>query len=131
MLLNYVLIGLGGALGSMARAWMTLLVARVAGATFPWGTVLINVLGSFVIGFFGTLTDGLGGRYAASAEARAFVMIGICGGFTTFSSFSLQTLELLRHGRIGPAVANIGLSVAVCLAAVAAGHYGAAALGRR
>ncbi|HJS88142.1 MAG TPA: fluoride efflux transporter CrcB [Acetobacteraceae bacterium] len=129
--MNYVLIGLGGALGSMARAWMTLLVARVAGATFPWGTVLINVLGSFVIGFFGTLTDGLGGRYAASAEARAFVMIGICGGFTTFSSFSLQTLELLRHGRIGPAAANIGLSVAVCLAAVAAGHYGAAALGRR
>lgn len=131
MLLSYVLIGLGGALGSMARAWATLAVARVAGATFPWGTILINVLGSFVIGFFGALTDGAGGRFAGSAEARAFVMIGICGGFTTFSSFSLQTLELLRHGRIGPALANIGLSVALCLAAVAAGHYGATALGRR
>jgi CrcB protein len=131
MLLSYLLIGVGGALGSMARAWATLAVARVAGAAFPWGTILINVVGSFVIGFFGTLTDGAGGRFAAGAEARAFVMIGLCGGFTTFSSFSLQTLELLRHGRAGPALANIGLSVAVCLAAVAAGHYGATALGRR
>jgi protein CrcB len=131
MLLGYVLIGFGGALGSMARAWATLAMARVAGATFPWGTILINILGSFVIGFFGTLTDGIGGRFAATAEARAFIMIGMCGGFTTFSSFSLQTLELLRHGRTGPAVANIGLSVTLCLAAVAAGHYGAAALGRR
>ena len=131
MLLSYVLIGVGGALGSVARAWMTLAVARIAGATFPWGTILINVLGSFVIGFFGTLTGGADGRFAAGAEARAFVMIGLCGGFTTFSSFSLQTLELLRHGRAGPALANVGLSVAVCLAAVTAGHYGAAALGRR
>lgn len=131
MLLSYVLIGVGGALGSVARAWMTLAVARIAGAAFPWGTILINVLGSFVIGFFGTLTGGADGRFAAGAEARAFVMIGLCGGFTTFSSFSLQTLELLRHGRAGPALANVGLSVAVCLAAVAAGHYGAAALGRR
>ena len=129
MLLSYVLIGLGGALGSMARAWMTLAVARVAGATFPWGTVLINVLGSFVIGFYGTLTAGSGGRLPMSADARAFVMIGVCGGFTTFSSFSLQTLELLRHHRAGPALANVGLSVVLCLAGVAAGHYGAAALG--
>jgi len=131
MLLSYVLIGVGGALGSVARAWLTLAMARIAGAAFPWGTILINVLGSFVIGFFGTLTGGADGRFAAGAEARAFVMIGLCGGFTTFSSFSLQTLELLRHGRAGPALANVGLSVAVCLAAVAAGHYGAAALGRR
>ncbi len=129
LLLSYVLIGLGGALGSMARAWATLAVARIAGATFPWGTILINVLGSFVIGFFGTLTNG--GRFAATAEARAFVMIGICGGFTTFSSFSLQTLELFRQGRAAPALANVALSVALCLAAVAAGHYGAAALVRR
>jgi protein CrcB len=126
---SYLLIGLGGALGSMARAWATIAVARVAGATFPWGTILINILGSLLIGFFGTLTDGFGGRFAASAETRAFVMVGVCGGFTTFSSFSLQTLELLRHGRIGPAVANIGMSVALCLAAVALGHYGAVALG--
>jgi len=128
--LSYVLIGVGGALGSVARAWATLAVARLAGAAFPWGTILINVVGSFVIGFFGTLTDDAGGRFAAGAEARAFVMAGLCGGFTTFSSFSLPTLELLRHGRAGPALANIGLSVALCLAAVAAGHYGAAALGR-
>lgn len=123
----YVLIGVGGALGSMARAWMAIAVARVTGPAFPWGTILINILGSFVIGFFGTLTAGEG-RFALPADARAFVMVGICGGFTTFSAFSLQTLDLARDGRFAQAMGNVALSVALCLTAVAAGHYGAAAL---
>jgi CrcB protein len=126
--MTYAWIALGSALGGMGRYWMALAVARLTGPDFPWGTVLVNILGSFVIGFFGTLTVA-GGRLAASPDIRAFVTVGLCGGFTTFSSFSLQTLDLLREGRLGAALWNIGLSVALCLAAVAAGHYGAAALG--
>ena len=127
--MTYIWIGIGGALGSMARAWLALAVARVAGAQFPWGTILINILGSFVIGFFGTLTTN-DGRFAAPADLRAFVMVGICGGFTTFSSFSLQTLELARDGRIVQAAGNVGLSLVCCLLAVTAGYFGADALNR-
>lgn len=120
-MLTYVLIGLGGALGSVARAWLGNAMVALTGPSFPWGTILINIVGSFVIGFFGTLT-ATDGRFAVPFDVRAFVMVGICGGFTTFSSFSLQTLELLRDGRTGHALANIALSVALCLAGVAAGY---------
>ena len=124
MVLTYLWIALGGALGSVARASISVAMVRITGPYFPWGTILINVVGSFVIGFFATLT-GPAGRLPVPADARAFVMVGVCGGFTTFSSFSLQTLELARAGRPGQALANIGLSVLLCLAGVAAGHYGA------
>lgn len=120
-MLTYALIGLGGALGSVARAWLGNAMVALTGPSFPWGTILINIVGSFVIGFFGTLT-ATDGRFAVPFDVRAFVMVGICGGFTTFSSFSLQTLELLRDGRPGQALANIALSVALCLASVAAGY---------
>lgn len=120
-MLTYVLIGLGGALGSVARAWLGNAMVALTGPSFPWGTILINIVGSFVIGFFGTLT-ATDGRFAVPFDVRAFVMVGICGGFTTFSSFSLQTLELLRDGRSGHALANIALSMVLCLASVAAGY---------
>lgn len=125
----YVWIAIGGALGSVSRAWMALAVARITGPQFPWGTILINIVGSFVIGFFGTLTAN-DSRFSVPSDARAFVMVGICGGFTTFSSFSLQTLELARDGRMAQAAGNIGLSVVLCLLAVAAGHYSAAGIHR-
>jgi len=128
--MTYLWIALGGALGSVSRAWISVAMLRITGPQFPWGTVLINVVGSFVIGFFGTLTAA-DGRFAVPADARAFVMVGVCGGFTTFSSFSLQTLELARDGRSGQALGNVGLSVVCCLVAVAAGHYGAVALNAR
>ena len=124
--MTYLWIGLGGALGSVSRAWLAIAVARITGPQFPWGTILINILGSFIIGYFGTLTAS-SGRLPMPMDVRAFVMIGICGGFTTFSSFSLQTLDLMRDGRAGQALANIALSVVLCLLAVAAGHYGAMA----
>ena len=123
-MMPYVWIALGGALGSVARAWLSLVMVRVTGAGFPWGTILINVAGSCVIGFFATLTAG-GSRYAVGNDARLFVMVGLCGGFTTFSSFSLQTFELLHDGRSSQALANIAMSVLLCLAAVAAGHMAA------
>lgn len=116
----YFWVALGSALGGLARYVLTRATLDWSSA-FPWGTVLINVLGSFVIGFFGTLTLA-GSRFAVSNNARLFVMVGLCGGFTTFSSFSLQTFDLLRAGAPWRALGNIFLSVTLCLAAVAAGH---------
>lgn len=113
-------IALGGAIGSVARLWLSVWAAPFS-RDLPWGTIGINVAGSFLIGFFGTLTLEAG-RYPAPEWLRVFVMAGICGGFTTFSSFSLQTLDLLRGGGWARALANIGLSVLLCLAAVAIGH---------
>jgi CrcB protein len=123
----YLLIALGGALGSVARFFLSGLVANQFGATFPWGTLVINVTGSFVIGFFFTLTEP-GGRAFASSNTRQFVMTGLCGGYTTFSAFSLQTLNLAREGEWFHAGANTVGSVVACLLAVWLGHLAAAYL---
>lgn len=117
----YFWIAVGSALGGVARYWCSGITARLWGETFPWGTLLINVVGSFVIGFFGTLT-GPDGRVFVGSTARQFVMIGICGGYTTFSSFSLQTLNLLNDREWLGAGAYIGGSVGLCLVAVWAGY---------
>jgi CrcB protein len=117
-------VAVGGALGSVARYWMAVAVARLAGETFPWGTLFINIIGSFVISYFGTMTLPDGAR-PASIEMRLFVMVGLCGGFTTFSSFSFQTIELLRGGEAGRAIAYIIGSVALCLTGTVLGFYAA------
>ena len=127
MISTYLWIALGGALGSMARFWLAAFVAAIMGPQFPWGTILINILGSFVIGFFATFT-GPEGQIVASFNARAFVMVGICGGFTTFSAFSLQTLDLARESHWVQAGGNVALSVVLCLLAVWAGHLLAGAM---
>ena len=119
---SYFWIAIGSALGGMARQWFSVLALRFWPTEFPWGTVTINVVGSLVIGVFATLTDSEG-RFPLSLTARQFVMVGICGGFTTFSSFSLQTLMLARDGRLLEAGLNIVLSVVLCLAAVALGYW--------
>lgn len=125
----YLSVAIGGAIGSVARAWLAIVAARITGPQFPWGTILINIVGSFIIGFFGTLTTS-DGRFSVPTDVRAFVMIGICGGFTTFSSFSLQTLELARDGRPAQALGNVALSVVLCLLAVTAGYASAGSLHR-
>jgi len=124
---TYLWIALGSALGGMARYWLSGVVAQRVGETFPWGTIIVNVSGSFVIGFFATLT-GPDGRLLVAGTARQFVMLGICGGYTTFSSFSLQTLTLARDGEWLWAGGNVLISVAFCLAAVWIGHVAAAAV---
>lgn len=124
---TYLWIGLGSALGGMARYGCSSLVANAFGQAFPWGTLLVNVLGSFVIGFFATLS-GPDGRLLVASDARQFVMVGLCGGYTTFSSFSLQTLNLAQDGEMLGAGMNIAGSVVLCLAAVWLGHVAAAAL---
>ncbi|MBS0471642.1 MAG: fluoride efflux transporter CrcB [Proteobacteria bacterium] len=124
--ITFLYVMAGGAVGSLARYLLSLAMLPVS-KDLPWGTIGINILGSFIIGFFGTLTLAHG-RYPVSENIRLFVMIGICGGFTTFSSFSLQTLDLLRNGAMMRAGVNIVVSVALCVAAVAVGHFIAAQL---
>ena len=114
---SYLWIAIGSALGGVARYWFSGVVARLIGETFPWGTLFINVIASFIIGFFATLT-GPDGRILVPLVARQFVMIGLCGGFTTFSSFSLQTLNLATDGEYLYAGLYIVLSVVLCLIAV-------------
>jgi CrcB protein len=129
-LVAYGWVALGSALGGMARFWLGGVVARGMGDAFPYGTLLINVFGSLVIGFFGTLTLPEGPR-PASLESRLFVMVGLCGGFTTFSAFSLQTFELIRSGESVRAAIYVAASVLLCVAATALGHYLAAGIGAR
>jgi CrcB protein len=120
---SYLWVALGSALGGLLRYAITRLTLHISTGV-PWGTVLINILGSFVIGYFGTLTLQTG-PYAESDNIRLFVMVGLCGGFTTFSSFSLQTFDLLRSGQWPRALVNVVLSVVLCIAAVGAGHLAA------
>lgn len=122
-MLTYFWLGLGGALGTIARFWLNGVVSRHFD-TFPMGTLIINVTGSFLIAFFGTLTDP-DGRFMVSPTARTFFMAGICGGYTTFSSFSLQTLNLAREGEWLYAGLNVLGSVALCLFAAWLGYVAA------
>ncbi len=120
--MSYLWVTVGSALGGLLRyAISKLTLSFDVNIGFPIGTVFINVIGSFLIGYFGTLTLH-SGKYPASDNVRLFVMVGICGGFTTFSSFSLQTFDLIRSDAWGRALANIALSVVLCLTAVAVGH---------
>jgi CrcB protein len=118
--MTYLWIAIGSALGGLLRYAITRATLNLDNG-FPFGTVLVNVLGCFLIGFFGTLTLP-GSRYAVPENARLFVMVGICGGFTTFSAFSLQTFDLVRSGAWGRALANITVSVVLCFVSIAAVH---------
>lgn len=122
MLMQYLLVGVGGALGSVGRFWVSGLVAERIGERFPWGTIIINITGSFLIGLLAGLMRPPSGRWLATANTRVFFTYGICGGYTTFSSFSLQTLDLMREGEWLHAGANVVLSVVLCMVAVWLGY---------
>jgi CrcB protein len=117
---NCLLVMIGGALGTLARYVISIMALPIS-RDLPLGTIGINILGSFIIGLFGTLTLAHG-RFPFSENARLFVMVGLCGGFTTFSSFSLQTFDLMRNGAIVRAGLNVAVSVVLCIGAVALGH---------
>ncbi len=120
-MLNYLWIMVGGALGTGARYWLSGFTAQRVGEIFPVGTLLVNVTGSFAIGFFSALADPLG-PFMVSPRFRQFFTIGICGGYTTFSSFSLQTFDLMQEGDWLKASLNVGLSVVGCILAVWVGR---------
>jgi len=110
----WIAVAVGGALGSVARFWLTGAMTALTGPRFPWGTLLINVAGSFVIGLVAsvTLTPA---RISMHPDIRIFLMTGVCGGFTTFSAFSLQTLDLLQTGDAVPAFGYAIGSVVLCV----------------
>lgn len=128
-MMTYLCIGLGGALGSIARHWLSGVIAERGGQLFPVGTLVVNVTGSFVIGFFATMT-GPGGRVLVQPLTRNFVMLGVLGGYTTFSSFSLQTLSLAREGEWAYAGLNVTLSIVLCLGGVWLGYLCAQVLNK-
>ena len=113
MILTILLVALGGAVGSVGRYLTGILFVGAFGLGFPLGTLVINVLGSFII--------GLADVAAGGSAMRSLIIVGFCGGYTTFSSFSLQTLELIHGGHPVAASVNVLLSVAICLAATIAG----------
>jgi CrcB protein len=121
MMLPAFCVAIGGAAGSLGRYWAGLLVERHWDGAFPLGTVLINIAGSLLIGFVASAATPQG-SLPDSALLRLLLMTGVCGGFTTFSSFSLQTVLLLRAGDWMNAGLNVFLSVALCMAATMAGH---------
>jgi CrcB protein len=118
-MLAYLWVAIGGALGSVVRYGIGGLVLEKFGQSFPWNTLVVNVTGSFIIGFLGALTVPEG-RLSPQSQvfATQFFITGVCGGYTTFSSFSLQTLSLLRDGQWLYAGGNILLSVVLCMIAV-------------
>jgi CrcB protein len=122
-MLAYLWVAIGGALGSMARYGIGGLVSEKFGQSFPWGTLLVNVSGSFVIGFLGALAAP-GGKMSSQSRLLTTQLLttGVCGGYTTFSSFSLQTLNLLRDREWLYAGGNILLSVILCMIAVWLGY---------
>lgn len=125
----YAHVAVGAAIGGVGRALVSLAAIAVAGPGFPWGTLAANAAGSFLIGFYATLTEP-GGRLMVSARARQFVMTGICGGFTTFSVFSLETFRFAEAGNHAMAAINIGASVVGWLASVWIGAALASRLNR-
>jgi CrcB protein len=118
----YALVGLGSALGGMARLWVSTVAGRRWGEDFPWGTLLVNISGSFLIGCFAGLA-GSEGRGILSRHTLLFFASGLCGGYTTFSAFSLQTLHLARDGHWLQASGNVALSVVLCLLATTIGLW--------
>ena len=127
--MSYLWIAFGSAIGGVGRYWCSEVAVRLFGDAFPWGTILVNVVGSLIIGFVATLMPP-DGRLLSLPDAREFLMIGVLGGYTTFSAFSLQTLSLARDSHYLPAIINVFLSVSLCLAAVWLGHAIASAITR-
>ena len=123
----YLVVLIGSALGGLARFILSGLIGSQFGETFPWGTIVVNITGSFAIGFCAALVMP-GGRVVLSPAMRLFLMTGVCGGYTTFSAFSLQTFTLMSDGHWGKATGNVVGSVALCVLATWLGFLAASAI---
>jgi len=113
-LIQILAIAGGGALGALGRFFMSTAVYRLLGSAFPWGTLAVNTLGSFLMGFLFVLFVE---RFGVGPQVRAAVLVGFLGAFTTFSSFSLETLKLIEEGALSAAFLNVTVSCLVCLLA--------------
>ena len=130
MLKTYLAVMFGGAMGTGLRMWLSGVLAARYGETFPVGTLVVNVVGCFVIGAFAGIT-GPEGMFLTSPLTRQIVTIGVLGGFTTFSSFGMQTFSLVSDGDWLRAGMNVILSLVLCLIAVWLGHIAASAFNQR
>ena len=126
---SYISVALGSIVGAVARFLVSVLCVSQFGDGFPWGTLFVNVTGSFAIGFYAAVT-GPDGRLFVSARQRLFVMVGICGGYTTFSAFSLETLRLVQSGKVQTAFVYLLVSAITWIAGVWIGHALASRLNR-
>lgn len=117
-MLNIALVAIGGAIGSVARYLVGVWGTRLAGPNFPWGTITVNIVGAFLIGL---MVEVVARRFDASAEMRVFIVTGIIGGFTTWSSFTLDAVVLFERGEMGLAALYLGGSLALSFAAIFAG----------
>ena len=111
-------VAIGGAIGSVARYGVGIGSTKLFGLAFPWGTLIINIVGSFLIGAF---AESFALRWDAPQAVRVFLTIGICGGFTTFSTFSLDAYLLMERGELWPAAAYMAGSVVLSIGALVAG----------
>lgn len=118
-MIQTIFIFVGGGLGAISRYWLALGVYRVIGSRFPYGTLVVNILGCFIIGLWMTMFED---RFLVNPNLRLFLIIGILGGFTTFSSFSFETFALLQEGSYFLGIANILSSVFICLIGTWLGH---------
>lgn len=128
-MINYLLVALGGAVGGVTRYACSGLSVRFFGETFPSGTLIVNVSGSLLIGALAALIPE-DGRVLFVPDARALLMVGLCGGFTTFSSFSMEVINLMRSGAWAPAFGYIAASVLLCLCATALAFFALTGLQR-
>ena len=123
--MSFLWVALGGAIGSVARFGMNMAAPRLLGADVPWATLLVNVLGSLLMGF---LAAFLAEKYADQPDLRLFLLTGVLGGFTTFSAFSLDVFNLVQHGESSTAVIYAAASVVLSIIAVFAGFIVSRAL---
>ncbi len=119
-MINYLLVSLGAALGGGLRYWLSSFTYKFLPSTFPYGTLAVNVIGSFILGVIIFMFDD---KELITPGLRLFLAVGFCGGFTTFSTFSLETINLLKDSQLIPGLLNILLNLFLCLAGVALAYF--------
>jgi CrcB protein len=119
-MMNYLIVSLGAALGGGLRYWVSNITYKFLPATFPYGTLAVNVIGSFILGVIIFMFDD---KQLITPGVRLFIAVGFCGGFTTFSTFSLETINLLKDSQIIPGLLNILLNLSLCLAGVTLAYF--------